>query len=115
MALSYALSAFAAYAILNTQPDLSTRTGRHLVAGALAIVSLSAVEILIALFPLRRGELWAFWAALLPLIFLAVPMMLVDVTQVSSGHLLVTLVPFVAGLFLGVSGLVLMWSARGPE
>jgi len=86
-----------------------------LVAGALAIVSLSAVEILIALFPLRRGELWAFWAALLPLIFLAVPMMLVDVTQVSSGHLLVTQVPFVAGLLLAVSGLVLMWSARGPE
>src|SRR5215470_14287244 len=61
VALSYALSAFAAYAILNTQPDISTRTTRHLVAGALAIVSLSAVEILIALFPLRWGELWAFW------------------------------------------------------
>src|SRR5215471_858693 len=90
VALSYALSAFAAYAILNTHPDLSTRTGRHLMAGALAIVSLSAVEILIALFPLRRGELWALWAALLPLVFLAIPVILVDVTQVSSGHLLVT-------------------------
>jgi hypothetical protein len=107
VALSYALSALAAYAILNTRPDVATRTGRHLVAGALAIVSLSGVEILIALFPLRRGELWAFWAALLPLISLAVPVMLVDVTHVSSEHLLVTLVPFVAGLVLAICGLVL--------
>jgi hypothetical protein len=38
VALSYALSAFAAYAILATRPDVSTRTGRHLMAGALALV-----------------------------------------------------------------------------
>ncbi|HKW64201.1 MAG TPA: hypothetical protein VJN89_16735 [Candidatus Acidoferrum sp.] len=113
MALSYALSAFAAYAILNTRPDLATQAGRHLVAGALAIVSLSGVEILIALFPLRRGEVWAFWAALLPLVSLAVPVMLVDVKHVSSGHLLVTLAPFVAGLVLAICGLVL--TRRRPD
>jgi hypothetical protein len=38
VALSYALSAFAAYAILATRPDVSTRTERHLMAGALALV-----------------------------------------------------------------------------
>ena len=112
MALSYALSAFAAYAILNTRPDVATRTGRHLVAGALAIATLSAVEIVIALFPLRRGEVWAFWAALLPLISLGVPVMLVDVSHVSSGHLLVTLAPFVAGLVLAIWGLALTRRAR---
>src|SRR5262245_49297105 len=107
VALSYALSAFAAYAILNTRPDVTTQTGRHLVAGALAIMSLSGVEILIAVFPLRRGERWAFWAALLPLISLALPMMWLDVTHVSPGHLLVTLVPFVAGVVLAIAGLAL--------
>ena len=112
VALSYALSAFAAYAILNARPDMATRTGRHLVAGALAIISLSGVEILIALFPLRRGEVWAFWAVLLPLISLAVPVMLLDVTHVSSGHLLVTLAPFVAGLVLAICGLVLTRRSR---
>lgn len=80
VALSYALSAFAAYAIVNTRPDVATR--------------LSGVEILIAWFPLRRGEVWAFWAALLPLISLAVPIMILDATHVSSGHLLVRLAPF---------------------
>lgn len=114
MALSYALSAFAAYAILNTQPDVATRTGRHLLAGALAIVSLSGVEILIALFPLRRGEVWAFWAALFPVISLAVPMMLVDVSHVTSGQLFVTLAPFVAGLGLAICGLVLTRRRRAP-
>ena len=92
---------------------LATRTGRHLVAGALAIVSLSGVEILIALFPLRRGEVWALWAALLPLICLAVPVMLVDATHVSSGHLLATLAPFLTGLLLATCGLMLTW--RRPD
>jgi hypothetical protein len=113
VALSYALSAFAAYAILATRPDVSTRTGRHLMAGALALVSLAGVEILIAVFPLRRGEAWAFWAALLPVISLSIPMMLLDVTHVASSHLLVTLAPFMAGLILAVCGLVLTRHRRG--
>ena len=82
-------------------------------AGALAIVSLSGVEILIAWFPLRRGEVWAFWAALLPLISLAVPIMILDATHVSSGHLLVTLAPFAAGLVLAICGLVLTRRGQG--
>ena len=34
VALSYALAGFAAYSILSTQPDINTRPGRHLLAGA---------------------------------------------------------------------------------
>src|SRR5919109_1355207 len=45
---------------------------------ALVAVTLVAVEILIALMPLRRGELWAFWAALLPVLSLGIPRMLTD-------------------------------------
>ncbi len=82
-------------------------------AGALAIISLAGVEILIAVFPLRRGELWAFWATLLPLISLSIPMMVLDATHVASSHLLVTLAPFMAGLILVVCGLVLTRHHRG--
>jgi hypothetical protein len=45
---------------------------------ALVVVALVAVEILIALVPLRRAELWAFWAALLPIVLVAIPRMLTD-------------------------------------
>jgi hypothetical protein len=76
-------------------------------AGALALVSLAGVEILIAVFPLRKGEAWAFWAALLPMISLTIPMLLLDATHVASSHLPVTLAPFVAGMILAVFGLAL--------
>jgi hypothetical protein len=108
--MSYASAGFAAYSILSTQPDMNTRPGRHLLAGALAIVSLSAVEVLIAIFPLRQGERWAFWAALLPLLSLVLPVMLIDGTHVSRGHLLVTLTPFAVGLALALVGLALVGS-----
>lgn len=110
--MSYALAGFAAYSILATRPDLSTRSGRHLLAGALAIGSLSAVEVLIAIFPLSRGERWAFWAALLPLLSLVLPVMLIDATHVGSAHLLVTLIPFAVGLILATVGLALAGSHR---
>jgi len=79
-----------------------------LLAGALAIGSLSAVEILIAIFPLSRGERWAFWAALLPLLSLVLPMMLIDATHVTPAHLLVTLTPFVVGFVLALGGLAVV-------
>jgi hypothetical protein len=100
VALSYAVAGFGAYAILRDSPDLHTRIGRHLLAGALAIVTLSAVEILVALLPLRRGDGWAFWVALLPFATLVVPMMLVDGSHVSPEHRLTTLAPFIIGIVL---------------
>src|SRR5215831_2191408 len=108
--MSYSLAGLAAYSILSTQPDINTRPGRHLLAGTLAIVSLSAVEVLIAIFPLRRGERWAFWAALLPLLSLVLPVMFIDATHVTSGNLLVTLTPFAVGLILAMGGLALVGS-----
>jgi hypothetical protein len=110
VAVSYALAGFAAYSILSTQPDMNTRPGRHLLAGALAIGTLAAVEVLIAVFPLRRGERWAFWTALLPLLSLVLPVMLIDATHVTSGHLGVTLTPFTVGLILAMGGLALVGS-----
>src|SRR5215470_2501230 len=112
VAMSYGLAASAAYSILSTQPEMNTRPGRHLLAGALAIGSLSAVEVLIAIFPLRQGERWASWAALLPLLSLVLPVMLIDATHVSPGHLLVTLTPFGVGLILAIIGLALVGSHR---
>ena len=108
VALSYAMASFAAYSILSARPDIGSRSGRHLVAGALAIVTLSAVEVLIAIFPLNRGEGWAFWAALLPLLSLVLPVMLMDATHVIPAHRFVTLVPFAVGLVLAISGLALV-------
>ena len=108
VAISYGIAGSAAYSILSIQPDTNTQPGRHLLAGALAIGSLSAVEILIAIFPLSRGERWAFWAALLPLLSLVLPMLLIDATHVTPAHLLVTLTPFVVGLVLAISGLALV-------
>lgn len=112
VALSYAVAGFAAYSILATRPDINTRSGRHLLAGALAIASLSAVEVLIAIFPLSKGERWAFWAALLPLVTLVLPVMLVDATHVISGNRFTTIVPFAVGLTLAIGGLVLIWFGR---
>jgi hypothetical protein len=84
-------------------------------AGALAIISLSGVEILIAFVPLRRGEKWAFWAALLPLISVVLPVMFLDAIHVAFGHLLITLAPFIAGLILAISGLLLTQWHREKE
>jgi hypothetical protein len=107
VAVSYGTSGLAAYAIFATRPDAATRDGRHLIAGAMAIVTLALIEILIALIPLRRGEKWAFWAALIPMLSLVVPMMMIDAVNVSAEHLMATLMPFIIGLLLTFSGLAL--------
>jgi len=107
VAVSYGISGLAAYAILATHPDVATRDGRHLIAGAMAILSLALIEILIALIPLRRGERWAFWAALIPMLSLVIPVMLIDAANVPSNHLRTTLAPFGIGLLLTFSGLAL--------
>ena len=107
VAVSYGTSGLAAYAILATHPDVATRDGRHLIAGAIAIVSLAVVEIVIALIPLQRGEKWAFWAALIPMLSLVVPVMWIDATNVTYDHLATTLAPLFVGLLLTFTCLAL--------
>jgi hypothetical protein len=107
LALSYAIAGFAAYEMLSDIPDLHTRAGRHLLAGALAVATLAVVEMVVALLPLRRGEGWAFWVAMLPLASLVAPVMLVDAVNVAPEHRLMTLTPFIVGLVLAAIGLFL--------
>jgi len=104
-----ALGLFAASAaiVLTNQPDPSTRAGRHLWAGALAIACLALQEIILALIPLRRGERWAVWAAAIPFLLVGVPVLYLDATYVEKSARLSTLMPQVISQLIGISGLVL--------
>ncbi len=97
----------AAAAILPRQIDPGARVGRHLLAGALALASLSIVEVLVALVPLRRGEKWAFWAAAVPVAVVGLPVVILDASYVPPRSLLPTLLPQVFGLAICVVGLTL--------
>jgi hypothetical protein len=94
-------------AILSRQPDITTQIGRHLWAGALALVSLSVMEILIALFPLCRGERWALVAAAVPFVGVGVPVLVLDALHVPKENLVNTLAPQIAGMAVAAIGLVL--------
>jgi hypothetical protein len=89
--------------ILNAIPDFTTRASRHAFAGALGLVSVTVLEFLIAIFPIRRGERWALAAALTPFAIVAVPVLIVDATNVAPARLWRTLAPQVAGLVLGLA------------
>lgn len=97
----------ASAAILPRQIEPGARVGRHLVAGALAIAALACVEALVALIPLRRGEVWAFWTAAIPVVVVGLPVTIVDVVYVPAPNLLGALVPQVLGLAISVAGLTL--------
>lgn len=99
--------AAASIAILSDELDPNTRTGRHLVAGALANLSLSAVELFIALFPIRKGERWGVWAFALPLLCYGIPILMLDATYVARERHLATLGPQIGGLILGLTGLII--------
>ena len=96
-----------AAAILPRQIDPGARVGRHLVAGALSIAALAIVELLVALFALRRGEKWAFFAALVPAVLVGVPVVVVDATYAAPATLFATILPQVFGLAITVAGLTL--------
>src|SRR5438445_10306679 len=64
-------------AILSTHPDLSTRSGRHLVAGALAITAIVVLGVLVFLIPLRRGRGCARRRAAGPFVVLVSPVLVV--------------------------------------
>jgi hypothetical protein len=42
--------------IVTAIPDLTTRTSRHALAGALGLTALAFLEFLLAIIPIRRGE-----------------------------------------------------------
>jgi hypothetical protein len=95
------------FVMLAQRPDVATRPGRLLVAGALANLALAFVLSVVALIPLRRGERWAYWVFLLPVLIYGLPMVVIDGTHVVKEHLLVTLAPQVSGLAVIVAGMTL--------
>ncbi len=96
----------ASMAMIAQRPDVATAVGRLLCAGALANFSLSMIFwALIAIFPLRRGEKWAFWAYALPIPLYGIPMLILDATNVAKAELLSTLAPQVMGLLVAAVGL----------
>jgi len=98
----------ASIAMFAQHPDVTTTIGRLLCAGALANFSLSVIWALIAFFPLRRGEKWAFWAYVLPIPLYGIPMLVLDATNVEKAELLSTLAPQVMGLLVAAVGLFLV-------
>ncbi|MCI0695165.1 hypothetical protein L0337_24545 [candidate division KSB1 bacterium] len=98
----------ASIAMLAQGPDVTTHIGRLLCAGALANFSLSLIWALIAIFPLRRGEKWAFWAFCLPILLYGIPMLILDATNVEPSSLVSTLAPQVLGLSMALVGLFLV-------
>ena len=55
-------------ALLPTPPDRATRTVRHLRAGVLTAALLSAVEVLVALLPLRQRASRVWLAVAVPIV-----------------------------------------------
>lgn len=98
----------ASLAMLAPGPDVTTHIGRLLCAGALANFSLSLIWFFIAIFPIRRGEKWAFWTFCLPIPLYGIPMLILDATNVESSSLLSTLAPQVLGLLITLVGLFLV-------
>ncbi len=100
--------------IVANHPDLTTRTGRHLAAGALAMTALVLIEVLICLFPLRRGEPWALWAAAIPLFVLGLPIFIIDAMFVPERTRFATLLPQGIGDLFAASILAyLFWVRHG--
>jgi hypothetical protein len=111
LAVAYLGLLGAAFAILSRRPDLTTQSGRHLVAGALGIAALAVVEVLVCAIPLRRGEAWAQWAAAVPLFLLGIPVFVIGVQYLPRKTRVVTLLPQGIAVLLGLV-LVILAVAR---
>jgi hypothetical protein len=110
----------ASFAIVTPSPDLSSKVGRHLVAGALANVSVAILLATLALVPIRRGEPWAFWLYVIVAAVYGIPVLVLDATHVAPSRLVVTLLPQMLGLVTMSVGLAIAGSAifrkhRGSE
>jgi hypothetical protein len=97
----------ASFAILSPRPSPWSSVGRHLWAGGLANACVALLLILIAAFPLRRGEKWAFWAYVVPIAVYGLPVAILDTLYAPKDRLLLTLAPQVAGLTAIAVGLAL--------
>lgn len=86
---------------------LGSPVGRHLFAGALALGCLSLLLAVIAAGPLRRGEMWAFWAYAGALLVVGIPVVALDAIYASRQSLFLTLAPQVMGLLTATAGLAL--------
>ncbi|WP_315815540.1 hypothetical protein [Paraflavitalea speifideaquila] len=95
--------------IIAKDADLDTATGRHLLAGALANIAFSFVQIMITNFALRKGEKWAWWSNLIPAFGYGVTMLIIDATHVQPTNLFATLMPQVGGLIVLGIGLIISW------
>jgi hypothetical protein len=93
--------------ILRVMPGVHTRTGRHTLVGALALVALAMLSCVLALVPIRRGERWAVAAAALPFLVVGFPIFVVDATYVARPRLWNTLAPQAIGLLTGMVALFL--------
>jgi hypothetical protein len=106
------------YFVAGHAPLLSLTHGNPAEAGgmapamALVVVTLVAVEILIALVPLRRGQFWAFWAGVFPLVTIGIPRMLTDPKCFAMSLHVHGCHQFMAGLLLAILGLVLAFPRR---
>lgn len=108
------LLAASAAILLSDRPDPSTRVGRHLWAGALAIACLAVQELILALIPLRRGDRWALWAAAAPFLLVGAPVLYIDASYVPTNTWLWTLMPQLVSQLIGVAGLLLCaWGILG--
>lgn len=87
--------------------DPTTRTGRHLVAGALALATLSLVTLGLTLGPLRRGDRWAWWTVLAPILTVAIPIAALDAAFVRADMAFGTVAPQAMGIAAAVVGLFL--------
>ncbi len=93
--------------IVKAMPDLTTRAGRHTLAGVLALTAVAVFECILALIPIRRGERWAVVAAAVPFAIVGIPIFLVDAAYVAPERLWNTLAPQGAGLLMGITALIL--------
>lgn len=92
------------WALVHDGLDLSARTGRHLLAGALANGALVIVGILVTATAYRRGERWAWFASLIGTCY-GLPLMAIDSHY--FGFFSRTVRPQIAGASLAAIGLLL--------
>ena len=95
--------------VIAKDAELSTATGRHLLAGALANASFAISQMLITNFALRNGEQWAWWSNLIPMVGYGFAILIIDATHVKAANLFATLLPQVIGLCILVVGLIISW------